>query len=70
MKDPYAPKYRIPATVRRVALAHQIPLGRSCEDGHYYIVDRATGQYAEMTRTANPKVCHALAMIRRYLADQ
>lgn len=57
----------IPATVRRVALAHGIRLERT-GDGDYIIRDR-NGAVVEATRTARPKVCHALAMIRRHLAN-
>lgn len=63
---------RMPKTVIAFALKHRIAIGcQHAADGksieYYYIVDKS-GTQVEMTRTASPKVCHALAMCRRYLA--
>lgn len=64
----------IPKTVLKFALQHKIALGAvHARDGksieYYYTVDNK-GNQVEMTRTASPKVCHALAMCRRHLARQ
>lgn len=63
---------KMPKTVIAFALKHKIPLGASYTDDrktvdYYYIVDDK-GNRIETTRTAKPKVSHALAMCRRYLA--
>jgi hypothetical protein len=63
---------KMPKTVIAFALKHKIPVGCvHARDGksieYYYTVDKK-GNQVEMTRTANPKVCHALAMCRRHLA--
>lgn len=68
------PVSRMPKTVIAFALKNQIPIGAEhSADGksieYYYIVDNK-GNQIETTRTAAPKVCHALAMCRRYLARQ
>lgn len=57
---------KIPASVRNLALAHNISVGRD-EDGGYFIRDPETREVVEMTRSAKPTATQAKAMIRRYL---
>jgi len=62
---------KMPKTVIAFALKHKIPVGARYTDDskavEYYIVDDK-GNQVETTRTDKPKVSHALAMCRRYLA--
>lgn len=57
---------KVPITVSRLAAKHGITVERTTL-GDYLIRDES-GHLAEATRTGNPLVCHAKAMIRRYLA--
>jgi hypothetical protein len=56
---------RIPVAVRQFAIAHKLPLRLvRLADGSDYWYELGE----DMTRTARPKACHALALCRRYVA--
>jgi len=59
----------LPKTVSDFASRHHINVVHveDATGGHYEVLDSTTGKTAEMTRTMNPTVRHALAMCRRYL---
>ena len=59
----------LPTQVRNFAILHKINVGFVCDEfgGYYCVRDPQTAEIVETTRTMRPKVCHAMAMMRRYL---
>lgn len=64
--NPKGRKSTIPKSVRDLALAHKVNVGRD-EHGNYFIRDPQTGKWAAHTASANPSAAMAKAMIRKYV---
>lgn len=61
----------LPIKARILAEHYGINLGRqetADGDWFYFVRDPVTLQYTDTTRTARPKACHALALVKREIA--